>query len=83
MGKTSEQNNRLSLSDIEKMTVDFLTVEQVAKCMNRSPQMIRDQAERDPKYLGFPISKICHRYSIPREGFLNWAKWSVKHESVK
>ena len=75
--------DRLTLKQIEDLESDFLTVEQVAKCMGRSPQMIREQAENDPKSLGFPISKICHRYSIPREGFLNWARWSVKHESIQ
>ena len=75
-------SERITLNDIREMKDDFLTVEIVANVMGRSPQMIRDQAEREPKFLGFPISKIGHRYSIPRLGFLNWADWSVKHESI-
>ena len=74
--------DRLTLKQIEELEDDFLTVDQVAKCMRKSPQLIRDQAEREPKYLGFPICKAGKAYCIPREGFLNWAKWSVKHESV-
>ena len=69
--------NRIRLKDIEEMDEDFLTVETVANCMGKTPQMIRDQAEKEPKHLGFPISKISHRYCIPREGFLNWARWHV------
>lgn len=63
----------MTLDDIRELKSDFLTVAQVASCLHCDPQLVRDQAEREPKYLGFPISKIGHRYRIPREGFLLWA----------
>ena len=72
----------MTLSDLEAMDSNTLTVAQVAEFLGKDAQVIRDQAEREPKFLGFPISKIGHRYSIPRLGFLNWADWSVKHESI-
>lgn len=64
----------MTLSDIEGMTSNTLTVKQVAEYLGKDPQTIRDQAEADPKLLGFPICKAGHSYCIPREGFITWAK---------
>lgn len=64
----------MRLAEIEKLDRDFLTVQEVAGCIHCQPQLIRDEAEKSPKYLGFPITKIGHSYRIPREGFVNWAK---------
>ena len=64
----------MTIADIEKMTCNTLTVKQVAEFLGKDPQVIRDQAEREPKYLGFPICKAGHSYCIPREGFVNWFK---------
>lgn len=62
----------MTLADIESMDSNTLTVKQVAEFLGKDPQVIRDQAEREPKYLGFPICKAGHSYSIPRIGFINW-----------
>ena len=67
----------MTLSDLEKLDGNTLTVQQVAKFLGKDPQVIRDQAERDPKYLGFPICKAGHSYSIPRLGFIAWVKGQV------
>lgn len=64
----------MTLADIEQMTCNTLTVKQVATFLGKDPQVIRDQAEREPKYLGFPICKAGHSYCIPREGFITWVK---------
>ena len=64
----------MTLSEIEEMTCNTLTVKQVAEYLSKDPQLIRDQADRDMKCLGFPIGKAGHRYYIPREGFITWAK---------
>jgi len=64
----------MTLAQIDELDVDFLTVAQVAKCLHCEPQLIRDEAEKTPQYLGFPISKFGHSYRIPKEGFINWAK---------
>lgn len=64
----------MTLAEIEKLDRDFLTVAEVASCIHCEPQLIRDEAEKSPKYLGFPITKIGHSYKIPKEGFVNWAK---------
>lgn len=64
----------MTLEEIESMDRNVLTVRQVAEFLGKDPQVIRDQAERDPKYLGFPICKAGHSYCIPKVGFVNWYK---------
>ena len=64
----------MTLNDLKSMTCNTLTVKQVAEFLGRDPQTIRDQAERDPKYLGFPICKAGHSYCIPRLGFITWVE---------
>ena len=64
----------MTLTQLEKMTCNTLTVRQVAEFLGKDPQVIRDQAERDPKALGFPICKAGHSYCVPRIGFICWAK---------
>ena len=48
----------MTLAEIERLDKDFLTVAEVAGCIHCEPQLIRDEAGKDPKYLGFPITKI-------------------------
>lgn len=64
----------MTLAEIERLDRDFLTVAEVAGCLHCEPQLIRDEAEKNPKFLGFPITKIGRSFRIPREGFVNWAK---------
>lgn len=64
----------MTLAEIEKMETDFLTVQQVAECMHMAPQLIRDQATVNIRYLGFPICRAGHAFKIPRAGFIAWAK---------
>lgn len=64
----------MTIAEIEKLDKDFLTVAEVASCIKCDPQLIRDEASKSPKYLGFPVSKMGHSFKIPREGFLNWSK---------
>ena len=67
----------MTLEDIENMTCNVLTVKQVAEFLGKDPQTIRDQAEREPKFLGFPICKAGHSYCIPRVGFIAWVKGMI------
>lgn len=64
----------MTLEEIEAMTTNTLTVKQVAEFLGKDPQVVRDQAEREPRYLGFPICKAGRSYCIPRAGFITWAK---------
>ena len=67
----------MRLAEIEALDKDFLTVEEVASCIHCDRQLVRDEASKDPKYLGFPITKIGHSFRIPKEGFVNWAKGMI------
>ena len=67
----------MTLADIEAMTCNTLTVKQVAEFLGKDPQVIRDQAELEPKYLGFPICKAGRSYCIPRIGFIAWVKGTI------
>ena len=64
----------MTLKDIEEMTCNMLTVQQVADYLGCNPQLVRDEASKNPKYLGFPICKCGHSFKIPREGFINWVR---------
>lgn len=69
---------RVTLADIERMEEEFLKPETIAACIGCSPQSIRDQATANMEPMGFPISRIGHAYWIPKEGFLNWARYIKK-----
>ena len=73
----------MTITDIENMTGNTLTVKQVAEFLGKDPQVIRDQAEREPKYLGFPICKAGHSYCIPRLGFIAWVKGMIPVIALK
>lgn len=64
----------MTIKEIENLETDFLTVQQVADCLHMAPQLIRDQAAVDTKWLGFPICRAGHAFRIPRVGFITWAK---------
>lgn len=64
----------MTIKEIEMLETDFLTVKQVADCLHMAPQLIRDQATVDIRYLGFPICRAGHAFRIPRAGFIAWAK---------
>ena len=64
----------MTLEDIERMDSNVLTVKQVAEFLGKDPQIIRDQASREPRLLGFPICQAGPSWCIPRAGFLTWAK---------
>lgn len=67
----------MTLAEIEGMDKDFLTVQEVASCLHASPQLIRDQAERDIQWLGFPIFRAGGSFRIPRLGFIAWMKGQI------
>ena len=67
----------MTLREIEQLDCNTLTVKQAAEYLGCDPQLIRDEAGKDPKYLGFPICKCGHSFKIPREGFIAWAKGQI------
>lgn len=67
----------MTVAEIEKLDRDFLSVADVAGCIKCNPQLIRDEASKSPKYLGFPITKIGHSFRVPKEGFLRWYRGEI------
>jgi hypothetical protein len=63
----------MTLAEIKAMEKDFLSVADVAGCLHMDQQLIRDQCERDIKWLGFPACRCGHSFRFPREGFIAWA----------
>ena len=67
----------MRLSEIEALDRDFLTVAEVASCIKCDAQLIRDEASKSPKYLGFPVTKFGHSFRIPKEGFIRWCRGEI------
>lgn len=63
----------MTLEEIKELNTDFLTVKQIADCLHMDPQLIRDQCEREIKWLGFPACRCGHSFRFPRLGFIAWA----------
>lgn len=63
----------MTLKEIEALDKDFLTVQEVAECLHMNCQLIRDQATRNQKWLGFPTCQAGRSFRFPRKGFLAWA----------
>ncbi len=47
----------------------LIPLEDAARLLGVHPQSIREQAHRDPKKLGFPVSVVGTRVLIPKEPF--------------
>lgn len=64
----------MTLEQIELIDRPYLLVEEVAKVLCLTPQMIREQAREKPELLGFPVCACGSRTRIPREGFLRFMR---------
>ena len=62
----------MTIEDVKKMTKDILTPGEVAQILHCDPNVLRYQAEKDIKQLGFPASKLGSRVKIPRQAFIDW-----------
>ena len=54
------------------MNKDVLTPVDIAPVLGCDPHLIRYQAEKNIKQLGFPATKLGTRIRIPRQAFINW-----------
>ena len=62
----------MTIEDIKKLDKDILTPCDVAPVLNCDPNIIRYQASKDIKQLGFPAAKIGTRIKIPKQAFIDW-----------
>jgi hypothetical protein len=67
----------MTIEEIGQLNKDFLSVQEVADCIHCDAQLIRDEASKSPKYLGFPVTKIGRSFRIPKEGFLRWYRGEI------
>lgn len=68
----------MTIEDIKKMDKDILTPGDIAPVLGCDPNVIRYQAEKDIKALGFSASKIGTRVKIPRLAFIRWYEGNIK-----
>ena len=71
----------MTLAEIEQINKEMLLASDIADYLGVDPQSIREQAEEDPRMLGFPVIRVKTRTMIPKEGFLNYCK-GVRYETL-
>ena len=62
------------LTELEAMTDEVLTCQQVAMVLKASPATIHKQAMECPEKLGFPVIVMGSRVKIPRRAFIMFLK---------
>lgn len=62
----------MTIEELMKTDKEILTPGDVAQVLKCDPNLIRHQANKDIKALGFPASKLGSRIKIPRKAFLAW-----------
>lgn len=62
----------MTIQDIQNMTKEILTPNEVAAVLHCDPNVIRLQAKEDINKLGFPACLVGTRLKIPRRAFLSW-----------
>ena len=62
----------MTIQDLKELEKDILTPGDIAPILGCDPNVIRYQAEKDIKALGFPAAKIGTRVKIPRLAFIKW-----------
>jgi hypothetical protein len=68
---------RITIEEIEAMECNVLPIKVVSDFLECDPQLIRDEATKNPKFLGFPIAKVGHAFKIPKAGFLCWVNGKI------
>lgn len=62
----------MTIQDLKELKKDILTPGDIAPILGCDPNVIRYQAEKDIKALGFSATKIGTRVKIPRLAFIKW-----------
>ena len=65
------------LEELEAMTDEILTCQQVALVLKASPATIHRQAVECPERLGFPVIVMGSRVKIPRKAFIAFLKGNL------
>lgn len=67
----------MTIEEIKKSTKEILTPDDIAPILKCDPNVIRHQANKDIRQLGFPASKVGSRVKIPRQAFIRWFEGKV------
>ena len=62
----------MTIQDLKELKKDIVTPGDIAPILGCDPNVIRYQAEKDIKALGFSATKIGTRVKIPRLAFIKW-----------
>ena len=62
----------MTITEIMHSTDLFLSPADIAEVLRCDPQSIREQAQKDPTKLGYPVIVINRRIRIPRIPFLHY-----------
>ena len=65
----------MTLQDIENMSAEFLTADDIAKHLGVDPHRLRLQAETDPDKLGFATVRYGHKTLFPRRAYIYFQKY--------
>ncbi len=68
----------MTLNEIKESTKSILTPVDIAPVLECDPNVIRHQANKDIRQLGFSAAKIGSRIKIPREAFIKWFEGTLK-----
>lgn len=65
----------MTLEEIEAMTKEFLTADDIAPHLGVDPHKLRIQAEVDPDKLGFAAVRYGHKTLFPRRAYIYFQKY--------
>lgn len=64
----------MTFDEIKKSDKLMLTIQDIGTAIGISPERLRDQAKKNPEYLGFPVVVACDTVRIPRMPFIEWVQ---------
>lgn len=62
----------MTMDEIRGSPKDVLTLEDVGCVVRIAPIKLRDQAQKEPKMLGFPVVVANGTVRVPRKAFIRW-----------
>lgn len=64
----------MTFDEIKRSDKIILTTQDVGTALGISPERLREQARKNPEYLGFPVVVACDTVRIPRKPFIEWVQ---------
>lgn len=62
----------MTIKEMQESAKTFLTAADISSVLECDPQCIREQAQKDPSKLGYPVIVMGRRVRIPRIPFLRY-----------